>query len=552
MADKKRTLGLSKLQRPPRLLAIIRGRSEDEAASDRSMAVHTNSKFKEPAAIDAPPVSSDEDNDDYEALRCRDSSDSDAERNRKSTTDIKPYFGPESKLNPPSSARRRISTPSKELSQKEEEAKEEPQENVQPSSAGSKRSADKMLGKHLMDSDLGFTKTSSKKLKRTFSGKASQKPAHKPTKKPLNSRDTSPPRGQFHKPPTIDSPSPVRRRASTTFKDNAIDSSLLSSPVKRRPARTTALNGSPGKAYMGLTLPDLDFTDNSPHTRRSSKGKQDDIQQRKNSKALREDDFRRATSPVGEFKSHFLDSIEDLRDLSDDVSKPMPSTQQVEHEFGNDPDSGLSSLDDAMFPKDPRCPMCHELVDPKLLKEFTAKGRMNVKKQTTFCRLHRRKEAEGTRKMKGYPKVDWNTLEPRFEKYDKLLKRILEGEQPSYYAAVLGGKVEAGESRTLLKAEENLIPGYYGPRGLRVMTDYIMRTFSDTLRRRTIEDRLVSSRGYSGYVQAVLVPELAVHLIMEDMNVSEEGARNIMSESSDVGELVHEEMRDVVSDEEEH
>src|SRR5262249_2532417 len=99
----------------------------------------------------------------------------------------------------------------------------------------------------------------------------------------------------------------------------------------------------------------------------------------------------------------------------------------------------------------------------------------------------------------------------------------------------------------LFKSEDNLTPGYYGPRGLRTMSEGIIRRFSTILRRRAVEDRLVSARGYMGYVQAVLVPELTVRLIMEDMKIGSEDARRVLGESVGLGELLSEDVGDVVA-----
>ena len=55
-----------------------------------------------------------------------------------------------------------------------------------------------------------------------------------------------------------------------------------------------------------------------------------------------------------------------------------------------------------------------------------------------------------------------------------------------------------------------------------------------------------SSGGVSGYVHAVLVPEMAVVLIMEDMDCGREAAMRIMADSTDVGEALNEEENDNV------
>lgn len=76
--------------------------------------------------------------------------------------------------------------------------------------------------------------------------------------------------------------------------------------------------------------------------------------------------------------------------------------------------------------------------------------------------------------------------------------------------------------------------------------DNIMTTFSSQIRRLAATDKIISSGGVSGYVQAVLVPELAVLLVKEDMNVDDEGARAILQESIEIGDLLNEEEEEVI------
>ena len=56
------------------------------------------------------------------------------------------------------------------------------------------------------------------------------------------------------------------------------------------------------------------------------------------------------------------------------------------------------------------------------------------------------------------------------------------------------------------------------------------------------------SGGVSGFVQAVLVPELAVQVILEDMNVDERQARDIIAASAELGELLHPDSDDRVTE----
>lgn len=58
-----------------------------------------------------------------------------------------------------------------------------------------------------------------------------------------------------------------------------------------------------------------------------------------------------------------------------------------------------------------------------------------------------------------------------------------------------------------------------------------------------MSDKLIAavgvSGGVSGYLQAVLVPELAVSLVCEDMEVGADRARGIMGESAELGDLLN-------------
>lgn len=192
-----------------------------------------------------------------------------------------------------------------------------------------------------------------------------------------------------------------------------------------------------------------------------------------------------------------------------------------------------------------KCPMCHAPVDAALLKKHTGVDRMSIRQQTAFCRLHQRKEASSTTT---YPKVNWSRVEGRLEGHREFLENILEGRRPSHYADKYQGKLKDKAQRTLFKSGDALTPGYYGPRGLRVMTEFVVRDLGDVLRRRAVEDMLVSARGHTRYVQSVLVPELAVCLIMEDMKVSVKKARAVLEESKAIGELLNEDAGDFVMD----
>lgn len=74
----------------------------------------------------------------------------------------------------------------------------------------------------------------------------------------------------------------------------------------------------------------------------------------------------------------------------------------------------------------------------------------------------------------------------------------------------------------------------------------IVDRFSLSLRRLATSDHIVKTAGVAGYAQSVLVPELAVRLVMEDMDVSDDAARQILRESMQLGQKLNPAADDVV------
>ena len=173
---------------------------------------------------------------------------------------------------------------------------------------------------------------------------------------------------------------------------------------------------------------------------------------------------------------------------------------------------------------------------------------MNIRTQVKFCHAHKKNSAQNEWIENGYPTIDWNGLDARLTEHHSYIKSLL-NEVSSHYRNILHKQVRTGKNRTLLQAIQNsdtLTPGYYGPRGLEAMSENIINKFSSLLRKIVVEDRLVAATGVPGYVQSVLVPELAVRLISEDMKCGVEEARQIMRDSAGLGDLLNEEVEDVV------
>jgi len=82
-------------------------------------------------------------------------------------------------------------------------------------------------------------------------------------------------------------------------------------------------------------------------------------------------------------------------------------------------------------------------------------------------------------------------------------------------------------------------------------TDFILADFAKALRDRATKDELFAASGVqggvSGFVQAVLVPELAVSLVSEDLGAqSERDPVDIVAESAELGDLLHPDVEDRV------
>ena len=214
------------------------------------------------------------------------------------------------------------------------------------------------------------------------------------------------------------------------------------------------------------------------------------------------------------------------------------------------------------------CPMCKVCVDRNFFETFEGGGRKNVRSQARFCRAHKVKSAREEWSRRGYPEITWTFLPARIKKHHSHLRKVLSGKIPSSYRESLEATIKTGKNRTLRQSMltgniRGLTPGYYGSRGARVMYEQfslrrvrhtdsvdrmegIMSKFSSEIRKLAATDKTISSGGVSNYVQAVLVPELAVLLVKEDMGCDDDAAKNVLKDSIDIGDLLNEEQDDEI------
>ncbi|XXG94958.1 hypothetical protein Hte_001217 [Hypoxylon texense] len=500
-------------------------------------------RIKEPESIDAPPMSSEDESQDQGA-------DSESDDSKSRVADIKPTVFNNARQPQARNGQRNLrdrSEPSLQGKLANRSQNEEPS-----SSAGSKRYAEYPTPdmSHLKN-EYGFTATRKKKRRNGYGSKSSQ-----PKSSQQRSSQKSAPRSSAPQPSnnsgfkSLDFSSSPERAPSPRAK--FVNPEMLT-PDKTKPPKTfikPSVSTSPSREHQKPAFRYFSWSsDESPEKSKIKLLDVDEELDTKPKKLTKSKAKTRKGSPEASqqqfsqrpaFKSYSLDGAIDYLDDSDEKAAVKSENEVSDNEAG---DISIESPANVAT----RCPMCHEVVDAELLKKFSDHGRMNIRKQAAFCRSHKRHTALDSRSQNGYPKVNWDTIDKRCEKHHDFLRDILEGTQQSHYRNVLREKVESGKNRTLLKTQDSLTPGYYGPRGLRAMTEYIMRTLSSVVRKRAIEDRLVSARGYTGYVQIVLVPELAVRLIMEDMGVTEADAREIMHDSIEVGELLYEDVGDVIA-----
>ena len=194
------------------------------------------------------------------------------------------------------------------------------------------------------------------------------------------------------------------------------------------------------------------------------------------------------------------------------------------------------------------CPVCKERIDRTLVSSSEKNLRsLSLRQQQDICHRHKLSEAKTTASNHGYPNIDWDHVENiRIPAQLDHLRRVLRKEAPSYYQQQLDAQIESSKGkpkalRTYLHTGilDIAKPGYYGPKGEKVMVHVVTTALSSDLRQASKTDKGLRAAGVGPYVTAVLVPELTMRLVMEDMNVhGQEKAREILDESTEVGRLL--------------
>ncbi|KAH9266536.1 hypothetical protein BASA83_010521 [Batrachochytrium salamandrivorans] len=177
-----------------------------------------------------------------------------------------------------------------------------------------------------------------------------------------------------------------------------------------------------------------------------------------------------------------------------------------------------------------------------------------------FCRLHTAEETvipQGL--VKGYPmEIDFKGVRRRVEKMRCMFKDILLGRVHSVFLdlALVSfrelGKWKAQANDTKFLRLSKLQCGYYGWRGGNAIFKVIQSIFRGP--NSDLNPTATAPQSVLDYIQNVLVPEAALHLIAQDQKLDMtdandlEKVREIMRESAEFGRCVHGDLIDSDSD----
>jgi hypothetical protein len=89
-----------------------------------------------------------------------------------------------------------------------------------------------------------------------------------------------------------------------------------------------------------------------------------------------------------------------------------------------------------------------------------------------YCSWHKTKEAEQEWEKKGYPKINWTSLENKLDVYSSDLERLIDEPETCHYRQELKDKTK-GKMHSLTRIQQHedadLGLGFYGYRGLTLM-----------------------------------------------------------------------------------
>ncbi|KAK9454345.1 RTC4-like domain-containing protein [Dipodascopsis uninucleata] len=189
------------------------------------------------------------------------------------------------------------------------------------------------------------------------------------------------------------------------------------------------------------------------------------------------------------------------------------------------------------------CPLCGTLLSETTRSQFSDL-KDSLQRSYAICTAHRNESVISEGHKRGYPKsFDDDQLGLRVKKYSTQILDIITGKRKSKLAdraknRMLSTKVRRLDALGSMEtATIDTLPGYYGLRGLGVIMTAILQLHEKSIRSIARTERWITKMSITGYACHILVPEVAVWLIMEDMNISNEiDAEKIRIESSEYGQ----------------
>ena len=227
------------------------------------------------------------------------------------------------------------------------------------------------------------------------------------------------------------------------------------------------------------------------------------------------------------------------------LSTPLTSEDSDEDEAGIKTTAPPQHVDE---PTTMTCPACRATIDCSMLPADVKDLRsLSIRVQQDICHQHRLSEAKVLAEKRAYPEIDWDCTEhQRIPGFIDHLRKVLSRKKKSFYQEELDRQVASSKKKPKLLREYLLngvldvaTPGYYGPKGEKVMSHVITQEMATDLRQAIKKDSGLRAAGVGPYVAAVLVPELAMQLVMQDLGSDDQDrAREILAESTDVGRLL--------------
>ena len=173
-----------------------------------------------------------------------------------------------------------------------------------------------------------------------------------------------------------------------------------------------------------------------------------------------------------------------------------------------------------------------------------------------YCKRHEDTTSLEAGRSKGYPEsFDFKFIYSRVLTVLKniQIQKLIKGEQKSEILKTLQTSTSNRNAATpmaMFQVFDLTQPGYYGPRGVELITRLVMENFADEIRNsKKLQESLRFCGGVMGYVSSVIVPEVGIRLIMEDKDIDWEKARQIMKESVAYGSVINPAVADEIDDE---